>query len=91
MNWKKQNDEVLYSKKKGLLCIGKKDVDYLKKIASNNPRNRARFCAHSSIDDEVHEMIIFHKKGTYVRPHKHLFKTESFQLIEGEADALIFD
>ena len=72
MNWKKQNDEVLYSKKKGLLCIGKKDVDYLKKISSSNPRDRARFCAHSSIDDEVHEMIIFHKKNLQHQPPHYL-------------------
>ena len=36
-------------------------------------------------------MFIFHRKGTYVRHHKHLSKAESFHLVEGEADILLFD
>ena len=91
MKWINQNEEVFYQKQRGLLLIEKKDVDYLRKVAFGNPRQRARFCTHNSIDDKVHEMIIFHKKGTYVRPHKHVLKTESFHLVDGEADVLIFD
>ena len=56
-----------------------------------NPRQRARYCTHSLVDDEVHEMVIYHKEGTYIRPHKHIGKTESFHLIDGEADVVFFD
>ena len=91
MKWSYQNKEVFYPKERGVVLIDKKDVDYLQEVACGNPRQRARFCAHSSVNDQVHEMIIFHKKGTYVRPHKHVLKTESFHLLEGEADLLIFD
>jgi len=91
MEWNYQNEEVFYPKNRDLVLINKQDVNYLKKVAYGNPRQRARFCAHNSVYDQVHEMIIFHKKGTYVRPHKHLLKTESFHLLEGEVDVLIFD
>lgn len=91
MKWLKENEEVLYLKQHGFVEISKKDIDHLRQVADNNPRQRARYCTHSSVDDEVHEMIIYHKKGTYVRPHKHIGKTESFHLIVGEADVVIFD
>jgi len=36
-------------------------------------------------------MLIVHAKNTYVRPHKHLNKSESFHIIEGSADVIIFN
>ena len=36
-------------------------------------------------------MLIVHTRNTYVRPHKHLNKSESFHLIEGSVDVVIFD
>ena len=41
--------------------------------------------------ERIHEMIVFHKKGSYVRPHKHLNKLESFFIISGEVTLVIFD
>ena len=35
-------------------------------------------------------MIIFHKKDHYVRPHKHINKSESYHLIEGRFDLVFF-
>jgi len=92
MKWHKENDEVFYPQEgKELVLVDEVDLVSLKHFASLNQRNLARFCAHKNISDPVHEMFIFHKKGHYVRPHKHLSKAESFHLIEGEADILIFD
>jgi cupin fold WbuC family metalloprotein len=36
-------------------------------------------------------MLIVHEHGAYVRPHKHLGKTESAHVIEGLADVVVFD
>jgi cupin fold WbuC family metalloprotein len=36
-------------------------------------------------------MLIVHTRETYVRPHKHPGKSESFHLIEGEVDIVFFD
>ena len=91
MKWDKKNDEVFYPKETNFIEVAKQDIDLLIEAAQDNPRERARYCTHSSAEDAVHEMIIFHKKGTYIRPHKHIGKTESFLLIDGEADVLIFD
>ena len=35
-------------------------------------------------------MFIFHKKGAYVRPHRHINKLESFHLISGIATIIFF-
>ena len=91
MKWIKQNDEVFYPKQQNFLEITKDDIDLLIEAAQNNPRETARYCTHNSINDVIHEMIIYHKKGSYVRPHKHISKPESFFIIDGEADAIIFD
>ena len=91
MKWIKKNDEVFYPKQTGFMEVAKLDIDFLIQVAQINHRQRARYCTHRSVDDEVHEMVIYHKEGTYIRPHKHIGKTESFLLIDGEADVLIFD
>jgi cupin fold WbuC family metalloprotein len=86
----KENDEVLYTKE-SIVNLTAQDLADIKKMAKLNSRQRIRICSHSSIDGKVHEMIIFHSKGTYVPPHKHLGKCESFHLISGEIDCVIFN
>ena len=36
-------------------------------------------------------MLIVHHREAYVRPHKHLGKPESFHVIEGTAQVVVFD
>ena len=91
MKWTKQNEEVYYPNQQNFVVITKQDIDHLRQIAYRNPGQRARYCTHTSVYDEIHEMIIYHTKGAYIRPHKHIGKTESFHLIDGEADVVIFD
>ena len=86
----KESDEVLYPKE-SIVTVSKLDLDELKQMAKLNPRRRIRLCAHNNHKDLLHEMIIYHPKGTYVPPHKHINKDESFHLICGEIDCVIFD
>ena len=86
----KENDEVLYPKER-IVTVAAPDLDALKQMAKLNPRHRIRLCAHQTAKDEIHEMIIYHPKDTYVQPHKHIGKDESFYLICGEIDCVIFD
>jgi len=92
MKWIKENDEVLYPEQSHkLVAIAKKDIDYLEDVARSNVRNRSRICAHRTVKDDIHEMIIYHPQGAYVCPHKHMGKDESFHLISGEIDLVLFD
>jgi cupin fold WbuC family metalloprotein len=85
-----ESAEVLYAAE-GLVTLDAEAVAQLKRDAKRNPRRRIRLCAHASVDDRLHEMLIVHERDCYVRPHKHLAKSESFHVIEGEVDVVIFD
>lgn len=87
---RQENEEVLYGEEP-IIKIASDDTQWLKDKASQNERQRIRLCAHRSIEDSVHEMIIIHTRDTYVRPHKHLRKSESFHIIEGMGDVILFD
>lgn len=65
-------------------------IDQIKKAALKDPLGRARLCLHRRNEDAVQEMIIVMRKGTYVRPHRHVAKTESFHLIEGKLLLVFF-
>lgn len=74
-----------------VVTVDGRDVSQLKDDASKNARRRIRLCAHGSVDDRLHEMVIVHARDTYVRPHKHLGKSESFHVIEGDVDVVLFE
>jgi cupin fold WbuC family metalloprotein len=66
-------------------------VAELRRVVGATTRKRARFCAHASPDDPLHEMIICVHADSYVRPHRHRGKAESVHVIAGQADLVIFD
>ena len=84
------NAEVLVSSEP-LVCADGLLLTMLKERATRNVRKRVRLCAHGSTDDKVHEMLIVQAKGIYIRPHRHLAKAESFHVVEGTADVVLFD
>jgi cupin fold WbuC family metalloprotein len=86
----KVSDEVLYTGD-SILELSATDISALKTAALQNPRKRIRLCSHRDTGARVHEMLIVHMKGCYVRPHKHVARTESFHVIEGTADIVVFD
>src|SRR3989338_2027561 len=87
---KRINDEVYYNEDE-ILRVTSADIQFLKAKAMENPRRRCRLCAHRTPDDALHEMLIVHTSATYVRPHKHPLKNESFHVIEGLMSVVIFD
>ena len=90
MQVKSVSREVLVAQEQ-IVKINRHDIEFLKKSAWENERRRIRVCAHKGIGDKLHEMFIVHGRDTYVRPHKHLCKTESFHVIEGAVDVIVFD
>jgi len=56
-----------------------------------NQEKKARLCVHQTVEDRVHQMFIAHKKGTYIRPHKHIEKNESMLILQGRADYVVFN
>jgi len=88
--FQKLNEEVLVASGP-IVRVGRTDIESLKQQALDNPRQRIRICAHPNTTDRLHEMLIVHTRGAYVRPHKHLNKSEAVHIIEGEVDMVFFD
>ena len=89
-NYYSQNEEVLYTKD-DITQISLSDINILIEMAKRTNRKRIRICAHPSSKNAVHDMLIVHFRDTYVRPHKHLNKDETFHLIQGNLDIIIFN
>ena len=90
MKYRIFNDEVLYTVE-AVTRVGPDDLARLTKLAAENPRQRIRLCAHPDVGDPLHEMIIVHARGAYVRPHKHLDKSESYHIVEGRLQVVFFE
>ncbi len=92
-HWKnnsKSTSAYFPRKPNNYLFLSKKNTTFIKKRI-NLVKLKSRICSHLSPNDKIHEMLIFHKKGAYVRPHKHLNKLESFHLINGEVSVIFFN
>jgi cupin fold WbuC family metalloprotein len=70
--------------------VSERVIEILKDSARANSKRRARFCAHPSPDADQHDMLIVSHRDTYVTPHRHLDKSESFTILEGSACVLLF-
>ena len=89
-NYTFENTEVMYSIDK-IERINKNNIEEFKLLSSKNPRKKIRLCVHHNKNELIHEMLIVHERGVYIRPHKHLGKIESTHIIEGIVDVVIFD
>lgn len=85
----KVSEEVFISRHP-IVRWGSEEIAFLKQQVLLAPRGRTRVCAHKSSSDSLHEMLIALRSGFYIQPHKHPAKNESFHVIEGVADVVIF-
>lgn len=90
MKLRRINDEVFVAPGP-IVRLGNEDVDFLKRQAGLNPRGRARICAHGDNEDAIHEMVIAISASSYLRPHRHIGKSESFHIVDGCVDVVMFD
>ena len=88
--FKKINNEVFYTEKT-ITEIKAEDISFLKSNVKNTQKKRIRICAHLNEKVGLQEMFIALSDKTYIRPHKHLNKSESLHVLEGAADVVFFD
>tara|TARA_Y100001970_G_scaffold293457_1_gene440369 strand:- start:7179 stop:7634 length:456 start_codon:yes stop_codon:yes gene_type:complete len=67
-----------------LKFLSKNDISFL------NKNYKSRICTHSNKNSFLHEMFIFHQKGTIIKPHKHNVE-ESFLLLKGKVKLCIYN
>jgi cupin fold WbuC family metalloprotein len=61
--------------------------------AAASPRLRMNHNFHDGAADNPHRFLNVLLRGTYIRPHRHLAppKSETFLVLEGVAEAILFD
>lgn len=84
-----KSDEV-FQATGGVVQVRAADVAEVVRKGTTTARKRSRLCAHPGPDDALHEMLICLDRATYIRPHRHGKKAESFHVIEGELDVVFF-
>lgn len=84
------NDEVFVAKDP-IVVLGDEELAFVRQQALSSPRQRARICAHRRSEDLLHEMFIALSRQTYIQPHRHRQKSESFHIVEGEVDVVLFE
>jgi cupin fold WbuC family metalloprotein len=87
----RQVDEETIFVEDRIVRVTPADLRSLKERCLQNRRKRIRLCVHPSLDDRIHEMLIILSRETYIRPHIHQGKSESFHMIEGSLDVVVFD
>ena len=85
------SESVLQAEGEDFVALDGASLEQLREMAERSSLGRARVCAHPSADDPIHEMMIWLTPSTYVRPHRHHGKSESFHVIQGEVDIVLFD
>lgn len=82
---------AVYHSTEEIVEVGRDLLERLKLSAKAVPLKRSRICLHRNVSEQVHEMVIAFHKDSYVRPHRHINKSESFHVIEGELAVVFFD
>lgn len=75
----------------GLVTINKGVIDLLIQESKKRDYCNARICLHTSPSEDLHNMVILQSNRNYYRPHKHLDKCETYQIIKGEMAFFIFN
>jgi len=89
-SWNETQPGVFYTDRR-IVVADQEAVAFLKSAAAASPLRRARLCTHPSPDSTQHDMIIVSHSRTYVPPHRHLKKSETFMVLEGHATMIQFE
>ena len=66
-------------------------LDEMTAKALVGPRRRAHHNLHSSASDLVQRFVVVFQRDSYVRPHRHLTKSELCTVIRGRFEVVVFD
>jgi cupin fold WbuC family metalloprotein len=88
MKLRKASEEVFIADE-DIVRLGPPEIALVKAQALASPRRRARICAHPGPEDRLHEMLIAICGDSYIHPHRHFGKAESFHIVEGLVDVVM--
>tara|TARA_B100000315_G_C14567657_1_gene583806 strand:- start:816 stop:1316 length:501 start_codon:yes stop_codon:yes gene_type:complete len=82
---------ISFFNKKPLIKLDKNDINEMIEFSKENNNCDIRICLHNKAEDELHNMLILERKGSYCRPHLHETKEETLNVILGNLLVIIFD
>ena len=88
-NLKELSKEVFVSEA-SIVNVSKEITDFLKTRAKQNKKKKCRLLLHQNSDESLHEMLIVHTKGQYIRPHINIGRSKSWHVIEGALVCVLF-
>lgn len=66
-------------------------LDQMTAKAAASPRRRTHYNLHASPSDVVQRFVVVFQRDSYVRPHRHLTKSELCTIIRGRFEVVVFD
>ncbi|WP_129779693.1 WbuC family cupin fold metalloprotein [Peristeroidobacter soli] len=66
-------------------------LDEIAAKAAASPRRRAHHNLHSSPSDLVQRFVVVAQSDTYIRPHRHMTKSELCTIVRGRFECVVFD
>jgi cupin fold WbuC family metalloprotein len=66
-------------------------LDELTAKATASPRGRSHYNIHASAADPVQRFFVVANRESYIRPHRHLSRSELGLVIRGQFDVVTFD
>jgi cupin fold WbuC family metalloprotein len=82
---------VVFYNQDSVAEVGHDWYEKLKRQASLSENKRARLCLHHSPDDPLHQMVVVFHRDVLIRPHRQCGRSESYHMIFGELDILLFE
>ncbi len=73
------------------LCVDHHTLENLRAKLQEHPIQGVQLCMRPNSCSPAPEMIVAHSKHGYIRPHKHQERRESFQMLVGALDLVIFE
>ena len=86
-----KKSEGVYVASKAVVKSDKSIVKKLSRIVKDGYKSSGRLLLHKGTEDILHQMIIYHVGGVYIRPHINSASDKSWHVIEGELIFVIFD
>lgn len=66
-------------------------LEFVSLQAKNSPRLRMNYNMHQSLEDSIHRLLNALEPGTYLPPHRHPDKVETYIVLRGSLIAVFFD
>lgn len=75
----------------GTVVVGRELLREMYAESCSRGSANLRVCLHPSADHSFHQMVILEWRGRSFPAHRHPTKSESYHLLSGEMDVLIYD